>query len=57
MAAEGVIDFAYIGNYIFGGLIHLAPVLWQPVLAVVSVTLVQLGLLYFLYRNKLFLKV
>ncbi|MVT07791.1 acyltransferase family protein [Chitinophaga tropicalis] len=57
MAAEGMVNFAHTANYIFGGLIHLLPVIWQPVLAAVSVTLIQLVLLYFLYRNKLFLKV
>lgn len=57
MAAEGMVNFAHTANYIFGGLIHLLPAIWQPVLAAVSVTLLQLGLLYFLYRNKLFLKV
>jgi predicted acyltransferase len=57
MAAEGMVNFAHTANYIFGGLIHLLPVTWQPVLTAISITLLQLGLLYFLYRNRLFLKV
>ncbi|SFE34340.1 Predicted acyltransferase [Chitinophaga sp. CF118] len=57
MAAEGMVNFAYTSNFIFGGLIHLMPLIWQPVFAAISVTLVQLCFLYFLYRNKLFLKV
>jgi len=57
MAAEGMINFAHIANYIFGGLINFAAVAWQPVLAAATVTLAQLAMLYFLYRNKLFLKI
>ena len=57
MAAEGMINFAHTSNYIFGGLINFAAVTWQPVLAAASVTFVQLVMLYFLYRNKLFLKI
>ena len=57
MAAEGMVNFAYTADFIFGGLIHHTPILWQPVYTAVSVTLIQLAFLYFLYRNKLFLKV
>jgi predicted acyltransferase len=57
MAAEGMINFAHTSNYIFGGLINFAAVTWQPVIAAASVTFVQLVMLYFLYRNKLFLKI
>jgi predicted acyltransferase len=57
LAAEGMVNFAYTRDFIFGGLIHLMPLIWQPVFAAVFLTLLQLGLLYFLYKNKLFLKV
>jgi predicted acyltransferase len=57
MAVEGMIDFTHTGNFIFGGLIHLTPIIWQPVLSIISVIIIQLAFLYFLYRNKLFLKV
>jgi len=57
MASEGMIDFAHTAGYIFGGLIMYAPVIWQPVFSACSVTLIQLALLYFLYKQKLFLKI
>jgi predicted acyltransferase len=57
MCAEGLVNFGYTADYIFGGIIRQAAVLWQPVLIAVSVTCVQLMLLYLLYRNKLFLKI
>jgi predicted acyltransferase len=57
ICSEGLVNFGYTANYIFGGLVHLAPLAWQAVFAATAVTLVQLVFLYFLYRNKLFLKV
>ena len=57
MASEGIIDFSHTANFIFGGLIHHTSEIWQPVFSIISVIIIQLGLLYFLYRNKLFLKV
>jgi len=57
LASEGMIDFAHTAGYLFGGLIQYAPVIWQPVFSALSVTLLQLALLYFLYRQKLFLKI
>jgi predicted acyltransferase len=57
ICSEGLVNFNYTANYIFGGLINLTPVAWQAVFAATSVTMIQLVFLYFLYRNKLFLKV
>lgn len=57
ICSEGLVNFGYTANYIFGGLVHLAPLAWQAVFAATAVTLIQLVFLYFLYRNKLFLKV
>lgn len=57
MCAEGLVNFGYTADYIFGGMIRQVAVLWQPVLIAVSVTAVQLIFLYLLYRNKLFLKI
>ncbi|UFH56149.1 acyltransferase family protein [Spirosoma sp. KNUC1025] len=56
LAAEGAVNFAHTANFVFGGLIQLAPDNWQVVGQTVSVTLIQLLLLYFLYRKKVFLK-
>jgi len=57
MASEGMVDFGHTAGYLFGGLIQYAPMIWQPVFSALSVTLIQLALLYFLYRQKLFLKI
>ena len=57
MAAEGLVDFKHTAEYVFGGIIKFLPLIWQPVFTTLSVTIVQLMLLYFLYKKKWFLKV
>lgn len=57
IAAEGLVDFKYTADYVFGGLINFTPIDWQPFFAALSVTVVQLILLYFLYKKKWFLKI
>jgi len=57
LASEGMVDFQHTANFFFGGIIsHLAQS-WQSVWAAISIVIVQLALLYFLYRNKIFLKI
>lgn len=57
LCSEGLVDFGHTASALFGGLIHLTPLAWQAAWAAVSVTVVQLILLWFLYRNKLFFKI
>lgn len=57
MAVEGVINFGFTADFIFGGLINLTAEPFHILLKSISVILVELVFLYFLYRNKLFLKV
>ncbi len=57
MAAHGLINFESTANYLFGGLIQQLNTPWQPVGLATGIVLVQLGFLYFLYRQKWFLKV
>lgn len=57
IAAEGLVDFKHTADYVFGGLIQFTPFIWQPFFAALSVTVVQLLLLYFLYKRKWFLKI
>lgn len=57
MAVEGVVNFGYTADFIFGGLINLTSEPFHFLLKSISVILVELVFLYFLYRNKLFLKV
>jgi len=57
LASEGLVDFTYTANYLFGGLIHRIPENWQAVWAAISVTTVQWLALYFLYRKRIFFKI
>ncbi|MEO6521969.1 MAG: DUF5009 domain-containing protein [Mucilaginibacter sp.] len=57
LAAEGMIDFEYTANYLFGGLIQYASQSWQQVWLAISIVVTQLVMLWFLYRNKIFLKI
>lgn len=57
MAAHGIINFQSTAEFLFGGIIKFAPVLWQPVWLWIGIAAIQLALLYFLYRQKWFLKV
>jgi predicted acyltransferase len=57
VASHGLIDFAASANYLFGGMIKFASADWQPVWLAIGIVAVQMALLYFLYRNKWFLKV
>lgn len=57
LAAEGAVNFSHTANFFFGGLIHYASLNWQAVFSAASVIVVQLLLLYFLYRKKIFLKI
>ncbi|WP_281336497.1 acyltransferase family protein [Flavobacterium eburneipallidum] len=57
MASEGLINFKHTAHFVFGGLIEFSPMIWQPVFVTLSVTIVQLILLYFLYKKKWFLKI
>ncbi|AOW09350.1 acyltransferase family protein [Flavobacterium gilvum] len=57
MASEGLVNFKHTAEFVFGGAIKMFPLIWQPVFTTSSVTLVQLILLYFLYKRKWFLKI
>ena len=57
MAAHGIINFESTAQFFFGGLIQYASPLWQPVWLAAAIVLVQLALLYVLYKRKIFLKV
>ncbi|MCF0065750.1 DUF5009 domain-containing protein [Dyadobacter chenwenxiniae] len=57
MAVEGIVNFQYTANFIFGGLINLASDPFSDLLKAVSVVLVELVFLYVLFKNKLFLKI
>jgi len=57
LAAEGMIDFQHTANFFFGGLIQYVSPNWQAVWQAIAIVITQLALLYFLYRNKIFLRI
>ncbi|EHQ25853.1 acyltransferase family protein [Mucilaginibacter paludis] len=56
MAAHGFINFESSSQFLFGGLIDKVPGPWQNALIWIGVFILQLLLLRFLYRRKIFLK-
>jgi predicted acyltransferase len=57
MAAHGIINFESTSTFLFGGLVKSLSADWQAVWIGTGILLIQLGLLYFLYKKKWFLKV
>lgn len=56
MAAHGVVNFEYISNFLFGGLINQTNEVCHLALLWTGVLIIQLAALYFLYKKKWFLK-
>jgi hypothetical protein len=57
MAAHGIISFESTSQFLFGGIINATPVIWHPAVMWMGVAIIQLSLLYFLYRKKWFLRI
>ena len=57
MLNSGIIDFAQMGKYFFGGLASHFSELTQPVIMASGFVLCMWTTLYILYKNKIFLKV
>ena len=55
--AQEMINFRFTANYLFGGLIRLLPEDWHQFLNNVTLITICWLFLYFLYRQKIFLKV
>lgn len=54
---QKIVDLKKVTRFFFGGLAGLAPDGWSAVVLAVGYLLVCFGILYFLYRKKIFLKV
>jgi predicted acyltransferase len=52
-----IVDWKFTAKSLFGGIIDAAPSVWQPLLAIVALLLVQWLILLWLYRRKIFIKV
>jgi len=57
LLAEGMLNFAATAKFLFGGAVNWLPFEWQPSGTAISITLVQLILLWILYKRKIFLKI
>ena len=55
--AQVFINFTFTANAVFGGFIGLFPETAQPLLGAIAYIAVCWGFLYFLYRQRIFLKV
>ncbi len=55
--AQSIINFSYTADFLFGGMTGLFPASWAPLLDSCAYLAVSWVFLYFLYKQKLFLKV
>ncbi len=57
MASHGIVNFESTSVFFFSGMVKLLPEVWQDVWTGVGILLIQLALLWFLYKKKWFLKI
>ncbi len=55
--ASSIVDWQYIANSLFGGVVAGSPSQWQGVISVFCLVLVQWLFLYFLYKRNIFIKI
>lgn len=55
--ASSLVDWSYISQSVFGGVITAVAAPWQPLMAVLALLLVQLLVLHWMYRRKIFVSV
>ncbi len=55
--ASGLIDFAYTSKYLLNGFVQMTGEDWQKFIILLGVLLLKYGLLYFMYRKRIFVKV
>lgn len=55
--ASSLVDWTYISRSVFGGFINAAPELWQPLFGVIALLLVQILVLHWMYKRKIFVSV
>lgn len=55
--ASSLVDWTYISRSVFGGFINVAPELWQPLFGVIALLLVQILVLHWMYKRKIFVSV
>ncbi|SFD04022.1 transmembrane glucosamine N-acetyltransferase NagX [Pseudoalteromonas denitrificans] len=55
--ASSIVNWEYIANSIFGGLVLSGPETWQPLLSIFSLLAVQLLLLHWMFKRKILVSV
>ena len=55
--ASGLIDFGYTSRYLLNGFILMSGDDWQKFIIQLGVLLLEFGVLYFMYRKRIFIKV
>lgn len=55
--ASSIVDWGYISQSLFGGVINGAPSQWQPLLAVIALLAAQMLLLHWMYKRKILISV
>ncbi|WP_404340417.1 transmembrane glucosamine N-acetyltransferase NagX [Pseudoalteromonas mariniglutinosa] len=55
--ASSLVDWDYISQSVFGGLIRAVSEPWQPLLGVITLLTVQMLVLHWMYRRKIFVSV
>jgi predicted acyltransferase len=55
--ASSLVNWTYSANSLFSGLILYNPDSWQPLLQVCALLVLQLGLLFWLFRKRIFIKI
>lgn len=55
--ASSLVNWSYSANSLFSGLISYSPDSWQPLLQVAALLLLQITLLAWMYRQRIFIKI
>ncbi|NQZ12035.1 MAG: DUF5009 domain-containing protein, partial [Algicola sp.] len=55
--ASSLVNWSYSSNSLFSGLISYSPDSWQPLLQVSALLMLQMGLLAWMYRQRIFIKI
>jgi len=52
-----LVNWGYVSQSVFGGVIRSTPEIWQPLMSVIALLAVQMLVLHWMYRRKIFVSV
>ena len=55
--ASSLVNWGYVSQSVFGGVVRAVPEAWQPLIAVIALLAVQMLVLHWMYRRKIFVSV